>query len=223
MGGRPSAAVRAARLKQQATRTMTERERDNAYNNMTVEELNDLYKKQRATAEQLAALDTYQGMFYTEINADLRGGKENQFATLINQIENKLEADVTLHRGIDAYRWLSSQGENPRFDFVNSFFTAFENGTIAGTRFQDKAFVSTSAGNKAAFASDGGSDGFSEQKAIQFKIRAKKGAKVFVPRRDNGGYSDENEVLLPSGSKFTVVNARYGNNNRTLILDVDLE
>lgn len=208
----------------ESRKTNNESARDQSNPDMTLDDLNNLWKqqKQQLNDDQLRSLNYYQDHGFLNINGNLRNDisdeRIDKIVDDINVSAIQLPKNFTLNRGISSLSLMGRKG------FTDSIFDAYNQGNLVGLRFRDKGFTSTSAGvNQAYMALGYEAEGARlGKKAIQFKIRAKKGSKVIIPSRDHKN-SNENEVLLPSGSTFRVIGARLGDNPQTLIVDLDLE
>lgn len=137
-----------------------------------------------------AALERYRGKDFTEINGDLRSGKQSaKTKATVEQIdrvhaESKLTEDVVLHRGI---------GD------IDRVFGAAAKKKLTGAEWQDDAFQSTTADPDVADRFTVGEQG--RRGAAVMKIRVPKG--VGAIQLSDGRY--EAEMLLERGLRMRVI------------------
>jgi hypothetical protein len=144
--------------------------------------------------DERAAMTTYSGSHYSDINSALRAGKRP--SDWLGGVADRLDFAI-------------AKGRAPRDLVVYRGMTSNEQtvGLKKGSVFRDKAFMSTSASPKVA-------SGFSYNGGVVFHIKIPKGA-ISIPMTKNGHYEQEREILLPRGTSLRVNSVRKDANGVT--------
>ncbi len=158
--------------------------------------------------EKLEGIQTFKGNNYTKMNALLRsgttgnGGDDEEYSDHVHHAREALK-EVKTTRNLVTYRGMASEHIAANFDQIKP-----------GHQFSDKGFNSTSfnSGIARQFA-DGNNGGIV--------------LKVHMPRGTHAAYTDhpkldlsnwgESEMLLPPGTKYEVLRARYDSSGRKVI------
>lgn len=144
------------------------------------------------TPDQFSYLQRYTGSFYTEVNTALRSGTvPTRLSTAIDEMTASMKPipqDVTLRRGVGR--------------------EAFPGGVPkVGDAYTDKAFMSTSFGDRAAFSS----------KPYLLVIDAPAGT-MARPLHQLSSFGRENEILLNRNSKFVVTGVQSTSSQTTVYM-----
>lgn len=139
-------------------------------------------------ASETAALKKYTGYYYSELNGALRGNQpltEQHLKDAINMQKamRPLPENIVLHRGL-----------NPVAGVLPGNIDEYK--ALIGKTFNEAGFTSTSVGGKAAF---GGK--------ISLTIEAPKGTPAAWVGKISQ-YQSEREMILASGSKFEILEAK---------------
>ncbi|USN14468.1 putative morphogenesis protein [Janthinobacterium phage vB_JliS-Donnerlittchen] len=150
----------------------------------TLSRMNALQKSrglEQLTAEEAAAIRAYTGNTYRALNNALRSGK---YAT-----DHGLQAyvDAAQHGlgKMSKYRGLSSRGMTFNQDQLKTVLSTYRKGAVV----EDAAFVSTSAGENAAFSGN-----------VYLKVNGTSGVDIAQFSK----YTGEREVLFMPGTRFRV-------------------
>ncbi len=167
-----------------------------------------------------AAVNSYTGYMYANINGPLRSGEEEDMVPDARSVQRELDAlfrkpgarlqsDALLYRGVGSR---------------DPILTQLRAGTLrAGTVFADKGFMSTTVDKERAlnFASGGLGD------RVVLRVRAKRGKRA-VHVEEASQHRIERETLLPRDSKIRVKGIRTGTittpfrDESVTFIDVDL-
>lgn len=177
---------------------------------MTKKEQSSFVKKNKSFAQwsenlsgdELNALIDYTGQDYVKINSSLRRGKvPKKYNNTINSLNNAISKNV-VPENMTVFRGMAS---TKKMDF----------GYKVGSIVEDKGFVSTDmdviTASEFAFPDAGYSGKFKSRTIFEIKI----------PKGSNAGFINEatmgeQEVLLPTGSRFKVVSKEKADMNSIL-------
>lgn len=161
--------------------------------------------------DERLALKQYKSAFYGETNTMLRGLQDTRGVLgqkVVQRIKDRIaKLDAALKRtgvpeDVTVFRGFDHDGLRKMFD----------DGTLVGTEYSDKAYMSTSVSPKVA---------------KQFARKSKMVAEIRVPKGTRGAYVEgidtslkEYELLLARGTKFRVVEARKNKGVIEMVMEV---